>query len=104
MNPLKVTKSGVLSRHRHPNAVHGFVLKELAETNIRVNCIAPAAIKTKNLDQMAPEFVQIMIDKSPMKRLGQVEEAAELVMWLSSSACTFNAGAVFDLSGGRATY
>jgi len=78
--------------------------KELAETDIRVNCIAPAAIKTKILDQMAPEFVQIMIDKSPMKRLGQVEEAAEMVMWLSSSACTFNAGAVFDLSGGRATY
>ena len=78
--------------------------KELAETDIRVNCIAPAAIKTDILDQMTPEFVQIMIDKSPMKRLGLVEEAAELVMWLSSSACTFNSGAVFDLSGGRATY
>lgn len=78
--------------------------KELAETDIRVNCIAPAAIKTAILDQMTPEFVQVMIDKSPMKRLGQVEEAAELVMWLSSAACTFNSGAVFDLSGGRATY
>lgn len=78
--------------------------KELAETEIRVNCIAPAAIETAILDQMAPEFVQTMINKSPMKRLGRVEEAAELVMWLSSSACTFNSGAVFDLSGGRATY
>lgn len=78
--------------------------KELAGTNIRVNCLAPAAIKTDILDQMAPEFVQIMIDKSPMKRLGLVEEAAEAVMWLSSSACTFSTGAVFDLSGGRATY
>ena len=78
--------------------------KELAQTDIRVNCIAPAAIKTAILDQMTPEFVQIMIDKSPMKRLGWVEEAAEMVMWLSSSACTFNSGAVFDLSGGRATY
>ncbi len=78
--------------------------KELAETDIRVNCIAPAAIQTHLLDQMTPEFVQIMIDKSPMKRLGSVEEAAELVMWLSSEACTFNSGAVFDLSGGRATY
>ncbi|NNF77583.1 MAG: SDR family oxidoreductase [Rhizobiales bacterium] len=78
--------------------------KELAETDIRVNCIAPAAIKTAILDQMTPEFVQIMIDKSPMKRLGEVEEAAELVMWLSSAACTFSSGAVFDLSGGRATY
>ncbi len=78
--------------------------KELAETEIRVNCIAPAAIKTAILEQMTPEFVEIMIAKSPMKRLGLVEEAAEMVMWLSSSACTFNSGAVFDLSGGRATY
>ena len=78
--------------------------KELAETDVRVNCLAPAAIKTEILDQMSPEFVDIMIGKSPMKRLGLVEEAAEMVMWLSSSACTFNTGAVFDLSGGRATY
>ncbi len=78
--------------------------KELAETGIRVNCLAPAAIKTDILDQMAHQFVQIMIDKSPMKRLGLVEEAAEAVMWLSSSACTFSTGAVFDLSGDRATY
>ncbi|KIC39035.1 3-oxoacyl-ACP reductase [Ruegeria sp. ANG-R] len=78
--------------------------KELAQTEIRVNCIAPAAIKTAILDQMTPDFVQIMIDKSPMKRLGWVEEAARMVMWLSSEDCTFNSGAVFDLSGGRATY
>lgn len=78
--------------------------KELAETDVRVNCIAPAAIKTDILEQLSPEFVEIMIAKSPMKRLGLVGEAAELVMWLSSSACTFNSGAVFDLSGGRATY
>lgn len=78
--------------------------KELAETRIRVNCLAPAAIRTAILGQMSPDFVQTMIDKSPMKRLGEVEEAAEMVMWLSSSACTFNSGAVFDLSGGRATY
>ena len=78
--------------------------KELAETGIRVNCIAPAAIKTALLDQMTPAFVQTMIDKSPMKRLGLTAEAAEIVMWLSSDACSFNSGAVFDLSGGRATY
>lgn len=78
--------------------------KEVAETEVRVNCIAPAAVKTKLLDQMTPEFVDVMIGKSPMKRLGLVEEVAELVMWLSSSACSFNTGAVFDLSGGRATY
>ena len=78
--------------------------KELAETNIRVNCVAPAAVKTAILEQMTPKFVQIMIDKSPMKRLGEIEEVAELVMCLSSTACAFNTGAVFDLSGGRATY
>lgn len=78
--------------------------KELAESDIRVNCIAPAAVKTAILDQMTPEFVKIMIGKSPMKRLGTVEEVADLVMWLSSDACMFNSGAVFDLSGGRATY
>ena len=78
--------------------------KELAQTNIRVNCIAPAAIKTAILDQMAPDFVQVMIDKSPMKRLGTPQEAARMAMWLSSQDCSFNSGAVFDLSGGRATY
>ncbi len=78
--------------------------KELAQTNIRVNCIAPAAIKTAILDQMAPDFVQTMIDKSPMKRLGTPQEVARMAMWLSSKDCSFNSGAVFDLSGGRATY
>ena len=78
--------------------------KELAETNIRVNCIAPAAIETGLLAQMTPEHLAIMIGKSPMKRLGTVVECAELVLWLASDACTFNTGAVFDLSGGRANY
>ena len=78
--------------------------KELAETDVRVNCIAPAAIKTSLLDQMTPQHVQTMIGKSPMGRLGEVEEAAEMVLWLCSEACSFNSGAVFDLSGGRATY
>ena len=78
--------------------------KELATTGIRVNCVAPAAIETEILAQMSPETVAAMIAKSPMGRLGTVEEAAELVLWLCSEACTFNTGAVFDLSGGRATY
>ena len=78
--------------------------KELAETNVRVNCVAPAAVKTNILDQMEPDFVETMIAKSPMKRLGSAREVADIVMWLSSSACSFNTGAVFDMSGGRATY
>ena len=78
--------------------------KELALTDIRVNAITPAAVDTAILDQMAPEHVQTMIDKSPMQRLGSVEEAAALTLWLCSDACSFNTGAIFDLSGGRATY
>ena len=78
--------------------------KELAETSVRVNAGAPAAVETDILKQMAPELVAAMIGKSPMKRLGTVDEVAEIVLWLCSDACTFNTGAVFDLSGGRATY
>jgi 3-oxoacyl-[acyl-carrier protein] reductase len=78
--------------------------KELATTGVLVNAIAPAAVRTGLLAQMSPEHVQTMIDKSPMKRLGEAAEVAELVAWLCSGSCTFNTGAVFDLSGGRATY
>ena len=78
--------------------------KELAATEVRVNCVAPAAIETSLLEQVTPEFLRIMIDKSPMQRLGTVEEVAAIVMWLCSEDCSFNTGAVFDLSGGRATY
>jgi len=78
--------------------------KELADTGVLVNAVAPAAVRTTLLDQMTPQHVQTMIDKSPMKRLGEPREVAELVAWLCSDSCTFNTGAVFDLSGGRATY
>ena len=78
--------------------------KELAQTDIRVNAIAPAAVETAILDQMASSFVATMIEKSPMKRLGKVEEVADLAAWLCSPDCSFSTGAVFDLSGGRATY
>ena len=78
--------------------------KELATTGIRVNAIAPAAVETGLLRQMSPQHVQTMIDKSPMQRLGTPAEVAELAAWLCSDACSFSTGAVFDLSGGRATY
>jgi 3-oxoacyl-[acyl-carrier protein] reductase len=61
-------------------------------------------VRTSLLEQMTPEHVQAMVAKSPMKRLGEPEEVAELVAWLCSDSCTFSTGAVFDLSGGRATY
>ena len=78
--------------------------KELADTEIRVNCLAPAAVETELLAQLAPEALAAMIAKSPLKRLGTVAEVVDLSMWLCSDSCSFNTGAVFDLSGGRATY
>lgn len=78
--------------------------KELAMNGVLVNAIAPAAVRTRLLEQMAPAHVQTMIDKSPMHRLGEPEEVAEMVLWLCSASCSFNTGAIFDLSGGRATY
>lgn len=78
--------------------------KELAGTGILVNAVAPAAVRTELLDQMSKEHVATMIAKSPLGRLGEPEEVAEMVLWLCSDACSFNTAAVFDLSGGRATY
>ncbi len=78
--------------------------KELADTNIRVNSVAPAAIETDILRQLSPEAVRRMIEISPMKRLGTVEEVSDIVLFLCSEACSFNAGASFDVSGGRAVY
>ncbi|MGQ2903163.1 MAG: SDR family oxidoreductase [Neoaquamicrobium sediminum] len=78
--------------------------KELAGTGVLVNALAPAAVRTAILEQMSPQHVATMIAKSPMNRLGEPEEVAELVLWLCSGSCSFNTGAVFDLSGGRATY
>jgi 3-oxoacyl-[acyl-carrier protein] reductase len=78
--------------------------KELATHGVRVNAIAPAAIDTPLLAQMSPEHVQIMVNKSPQQRLGTVFEVSEMTLWLCSDACSFHSGAVFDLSGGRATY
>jgi 2-dehydro-3-deoxy-L-rhamnonate dehydrogenase (NAD+) len=78
--------------------------KELAQTGILVNGIAPAAVETSLLAQMAPAHVQTMIDKSPLGRLGTTQEVAQLALWLCSDSCSFSTGAIFDLSGGRATY
>jgi NAD(P)-dependent dehydrogenase (short-subunit alcohol dehydrogenase family) len=78
--------------------------KELADTGVLVNALAPAAVDTALLAQMTSAHVATMIAKSPMGRLGTVAEVAEMVLWLCSGSCTFNTGAIFDLSGGRATY
>ena len=78
--------------------------KELADTGVRVNCITPAAARTRIFDQMSEEHIDYMLSKIPMGRFVAVEEIANLVAWLSSDECAFSTGAVFDISGGRATY
>ena len=78
--------------------------KELADTGIRVNCVTPAAVKTSIFDQMSPEHIGFMLSKIPMGRFGEPEEVAAMVAWLCTEECSFSTGAVFDLSGGRATY
>jgi 2-dehydro-3-deoxy-L-rhamnonate dehydrogenase (NAD+) len=78
--------------------------KELAATGVRVNCVTPAAVKTAMFDQMAQSHIDFMLSKIPMARFGQVEEVAAMVAWLCTEDCSFSTGAVFDLSGGRATY
>jgi NAD(P)-dependent dehydrogenase (short-subunit alcohol dehydrogenase family) len=78
--------------------------KELADTGVRVNCVTPAAVKTAIFDQMSQEHIQFMLSKIPMGRFGLPEEVAAMVGWLCTEDCSFSTGAVFDLSGGRATY
>jgi len=78
--------------------------KELADTGIRVNAVAPAAAKTDIFNQMTEAQIDYMLSKIPMGRFVQVEEIAALVAWLCSDDCSFATGAVFDISGGRATY
>ncbi len=111
-----VNIASIAGKEGNPNASHysaskaGVIAltkslgKELATSNILVNCITPAVIETDILKQLTPEHVQYMLSKIPMNRFGQKHEAAALVAWLCSEECSFTTGAVFDLSGGRATY
>jgi 3-oxoacyl-[acyl-carrier protein] reductase len=78
--------------------------KDLAGTNVLVNCIAPAVIETPLLAGMSEEHIRYMVEKIPMGRLGGVEEVAALVCWLASDECSFSTGATYDISGGRAVY
>lgn len=78
--------------------------KELAGYDIAVNCLTPAAAKTRIFDQMSKEFVEYMLSKIPRGRFVTVEEIANMVAWAASAENSFTTGAVFDISGGRATY
>jgi 2-dehydro-3-deoxy-L-rhamnonate dehydrogenase (NAD+) len=78
--------------------------REVVNSNIFVNCVAPGPIDTEMIRNLGAQVVEIMINDSPIKRLGSADEVAHLVAWLCSEASRFNAGAVFDMSGGRARY
>lgn len=78
--------------------------KELSRGGIRVNCVTPAAVKTAIFDQMSQQHIDFMLSKIPLGRFGAIEEITALVTWLASHECSFSTGAVFDASGGRATY
>ena len=96
--PYSSTKAGVI-------ALTKALAKEVAgKGDITVNCISPAVIRTKILDRIAPETVQYMIDRIPMRRTGTIEEVAALVHFLASRECSFTTGQCYDISGGRATY
>lgn len=95
--PYSAAKAGVIGLTKSLG-------KELADTNILVNCVTPAAARTRIFDQISEDQVNYMLSKIPMGRLVLVEELAAMVAWLSSAECSFSTGAVFDLSGGRATY
>jgi NAD(P)-dependent dehydrogenase (short-subunit alcohol dehydrogenase family) len=78
--------------------------KETADKNIAVNCVTPAAARTRLFDQMSQEHIDYMLSRIPRGRFLEVHEAAAMIAWLVSEENTFTTGAVFDLSGGRATY
>jgi 2-dehydro-3-deoxy-L-rhamnonate dehydrogenase (NAD+) len=78
--------------------------KELAGENIAVNCITPAAAKTRIFDQMSPQHIDFMLSKIPRGRFLEIQELASLAAWLASEENSFSTGAVFDISGGRSTY
>ena len=69
-----------------------------------MNCVTPAVVQTRILDELTPEQIQYMVDRIPVGRTGDISEIAALVAWLASEECSFSTGAVFDISGGRATY
>jgi 3-oxoacyl-[acyl-carrier protein] reductase len=78
--------------------------KDLAQTGIVINCIAPTGLETDMVRGFDPSLVKSMVDQTPMGRLANAAELSAMVAWMASEECSFTTGAVFDLSGGRATY
>jgi 3-oxoacyl-[acyl-carrier protein] reductase len=111
-----VNIASVAGKEGNPNASHysaskaGLIAltkslaKELATKGVLVNAVSPAAARTAIFDSMTKEHIAFMLSKIPMARFLEVNEAAAMIAWLASEECSFSTGAVFDLSGGRATY
>jgi NAD(P)-dependent dehydrogenase (short-subunit alcohol dehydrogenase family) len=111
-----VNIASIAGKEGNPNASHysaskaGLIAltkslaKELASRGVLVNAVTPAAARTAIFDSMAQSHIDFMLSKIPMGRFLQVDEAAAMIGWLSSEDCAFSTGAVFDISGGRATY
>ena len=111
-----VNIASVAGKEGNPNASHysaskaGLIAltkslgKELAGTGVLVNCVTPAAARTDIFNQMAPSQIEYMLGKIPMGRFVEVAETAALACWLATDECSFSTGAVFDITGGRATY
>ena len=111
-----VNIASIAGKEGNPNASHysaskaGLIAltkslaKELATQGVLVNAVTPAAAKTAMFDSMTKEQIAFMLGKIPMARFLEVGEAAAMIAWLASEECSFSTGAVFDLSGGRATY
>jgi len=111
-----VNVASIAGKEGNPNAAHysaskaGLIAltkslgKELAAYDIAVNCVTPAAAKTAIFDQMTQQHIDFMLSKIPRGRFVKVEELASMVAWMASEECAFTTGAVFDISGGRATY
>ena len=95
--PYSAAKAGVI-------ALTKSLGKELADKNIAVNCVTPAAAKTRIFDQISQEHIDYMLSKIPRGRFIKVDELASMVSWLVSEENSYTTGSVFDLSGGRATY
>jgi len=97
LGPYSASKAGVIGMTKS-------LAKEVADTDIRINSVAPAVIHTPMLDQVSEETVAYMVSKIPVGRTGTPEEVAALVHYLASPECSFSTGACYDISGGRATY
>ena len=97
MTAYSATKAGLIGMVKSMG-------KDYAETGVTVNALAPAVIRTPMVAAMPEAQVRYMTDKIPMKRCGELAEAAEMIAWIVSPACSFTTGFTFDLSGGRATY